>query len=1129
MTVRTTFSAIILCFSLYANAQVLDDFSDGDFTSNPVWAGSASAFNVVDGQLNSNNDPDLGGLGTYYLSTPSTVSNDATWEFFLDLKFATSSANYFDVYLISDQEDLTSASINGYFVRFGDTNDEVVLYKSTNGIAEPLIDAGDNLFNSSSSNPFRIRITRSINNVWQLEYDDGDLGTYTVAGTMADGTFTSASYFGFLIVQSSLNGAVNGHFLDDLQVYEGELPDNDAPFLLDVNPLSSTELSVSFSEKVDTISAELEANYFIDGISILEATIIPADSSQVKLRVSSLNNGGNYNLLVSNIEDISGNVIAENSSLQFHYLVLSVPEERDIVINEFMVDPDPVIALPNAEFIELFNTTDLYFDLSGFQIKEVSATGTTESTAGLDSLILDPGGYLILCKSTSVSLFEEYGNAAGVSGFPSLNQSNSSITLLNPMGRVIDEIVYSSPSLNGVTFEQINPYLACNSESNYVASSDISGGTPGRQNSGFDDSPDIEPPSVASYELLNSKELKVIFNESMDSLSLINGDYGIPGLMIEKVEANGDQSKELTLSFSENIQAGTIYSLQIALVEDCEGNVLTSEIEFGVGRTSAFNEILITEIMADEYPVISDLPEEEYLEIFNATNEILSLAGLSLTDQKDTAHFDGGNLNPGEYLILCRSSAETKFHKLGDALGLSGFPSLNNSGESLSLISAGALITSVTYSKDWHDERKNKGGYALELKDVNNPCGDRLVWGSSRSAEGGTPGQKNSNTENIPDNMGPELLEAVVVGENTIRLSFNEHLDYGAVHNIEIVTKPVLNVLSIDQEPIDRHFLTVRFEEELQVNKVYELVVKRAYDCNGNGIKSGTSTFVRPDQVDSMEVLINEILFNPRTGGVDFVELYNNTDRYFDLKGWQLARRDEGYLIQSSLISQNEKIIAPAKHLALTIDPEVLFIEYPKANAKQFYEMNGMPTYPNDNGTVALLDVEGNILDEFTYDEDFHSSLLGSVDGVSLERVDYDAPTQQEDNWSSASSMVGFATPGYVNSQHFDAPQEIGELKIEPKVFVPGTSGLQQSFTTINYQFETGGKFANAHIYDQNGRIVKELLNGASLSTSGFIKWDGTNDHGMAVRTGYYVVLFEVYDGYGKKKILKETVVVGWN
>ncbi len=114
----------ILLLKCAVNAQVTEDFTDGDFTLNPTWSGHDSIFTVNAGELQSQR---LGALD-YYLSTPSTLSANAQWELFLNLTFSTSGANYVDIYLMSDIADLTNVS-DGYFVRVGGTPDEVSLLK----------------------------------------------------------------------------------------------------------------------------------------------------------------------------------------------------------------------------------------------------------------------------------------------------------------------------------------------------------------------------------------------------------------------------------------------------------------------------------------------------------------------------------------------------------------------------------------------------------------------------------------------------------------------------------------------------------------------------------------------------------------------------------------------------------------------------------------------------------------------------------------------------------------------------------------------------------------------------------------------------------------------------------------
>ena len=133
---------------------------------------------------------------------------DAQWEFFIDLQFATSGANFVDVYLMSDATDLNTTS-NGYFVRLGGTPDEISLYSVVGGAPTIIIDGVDGLINSSSSNPFNIRVTRDVSNLWNLAYDDGATGSFVSAGTVTDASVTSSSFFGVLIEQSSAASPVN--------------------------------------------------------------------------------------------------------------------------------------------------------------------------------------------------------------------------------------------------------------------------------------------------------------------------------------------------------------------------------------------------------------------------------------------------------------------------------------------------------------------------------------------------------------------------------------------------------------------------------------------------------------------------------------------------------------------------------------------------------------------------------------------------------------------------------------------------------------------------------------------------------------------------------------------------------
>ena len=163
----------ILCFLLIAPfsfAQVNDNFNDGDFTVNPIWSeGSVADFKDTLGMLRSNN---LVASSSFYISTPSSLALDAQWEFFVNLKFATSSTNYVDIYLLADNANLTSGTLNGYFVRVGNTTDEIYLYKMVGGIPTKIIDGADGIVSSSSNNLIKIKVVRDVNNLFTLIFSN---------------------------------------------------------------------------------------------------------------------------------------------------------------------------------------------------------------------------------------------------------------------------------------------------------------------------------------------------------------------------------------------------------------------------------------------------------------------------------------------------------------------------------------------------------------------------------------------------------------------------------------------------------------------------------------------------------------------------------------------------------------------------------------------------------------------------------------------------------------------------------------------------------------------------------------------------------------------------------------------
>ena len=98
--------------SLIGLSQFSDEFSDGDFTTNPAWFGNIASFEV-DTILKLHLNDSI--ANTSYLTTQSQAIINASWEFEIKLDFDPSTSNYAKVYLVADQANLTD-NLNGYFI-----------------------------------------------------------------------------------------------------------------------------------------------------------------------------------------------------------------------------------------------------------------------------------------------------------------------------------------------------------------------------------------------------------------------------------------------------------------------------------------------------------------------------------------------------------------------------------------------------------------------------------------------------------------------------------------------------------------------------------------------------------------------------------------------------------------------------------------------------------------------------------------------------------------------------------------------------------------------------------------------------------------------------------------------------
>jgi flagellar hook assembly protein FlgD len=190
-----------------------------------------------------------------------------------------------------------------------------------------------------------------------------------------------------------------------------------------------------------------------------------------------------------------------------------------------------------------------------------------------------------------------------------------------------------------------------------------------------------------------------------------------------------------------------------------------------------------------------------------------------------------------------------------------------------------------------------------------------------------------------------------------------------------------------------------------------------------------------------------------------------------------------------------------------------------------FLQLPSMPAFNDDKGTVVLLHGD-DILDEFSYSAGMHFGLISNPEGVSLERIDPDKPTQTNTNWHSAAASSGWATPANQNSQFRKLSGfEENSVVVEPETISPDNDGYND-VAFIRYKFDEPGYVANVSIYDARGRELKKLAMNHLLAVEGEFAWDGLRQDGKRADIGIYVIYFEVFNLKGVVKKYKKVCVV---
>ena len=538
------------------------------------------------------------------------------------------------------------------------------------------------------------------------------------------------------------------------------------------------------------------------------------------------------------------------------------------------------------------------------------------------------------------------------------------------------------------------------------------------------------------------------------------------------------------------------------------------------------NDIVINEIFIDPTPSIG-LPEYEYIELYNRTNTDVILTNWTLKIGTTEKVFPLSEIKADSFVVLLKSDIIDSFPQNISKIGFTSVSLTNAAGEIYLYDNYGKLISSVEYTDSWYnDDNKKEGGWSIEQIEPNLFCEEKNNWRASIDAIGGTPGKKNSVSELLVHSENLRIINAYAQNSNSIKVHFNKKMDSSDVS--------FTGSYSVDKEigiPINVTFLTetsnemiLSFSDNFQSSVIYYLSVKtNLSDCSGNEIDTTLRYKIAlADSCLTYDIIINEILFDPKDDGVDYVEIFNNSDKVFDLKYFRISN----YLLDWNtpenwkVIIEDSRFIFPDEYWVLTTDSAKVKHQYSTENPYNFIQLESMPTFSNDEGTVAIIHKSLlNTIDVLAYSDEMHHPLLSDFDGVSLERI---SPEMGE--WQSASSTSGFGTPTFRNSQFISNILD-GEITFSSEIFSPNNDGFEDALI-ISWEFERTDLMGSISVYNSDGMLLNVLVNNEFLGASGSKLWNGTDENNFILTQGMYIILIDVISDDGFVNKYKKVVVL---
>jgi len=376
----------------------------------------------------------------------------------------------------------------------------------------------------------------------------------------------------------------------------------------------------------------------------------------------------------------------------------------------------------------------------------------------------------------------------------------------------------------------------------------------------------------------------------------------------------------------------------------------------------------------------TSIPNGEFIELFNTSyTDTIDLAGWKIKYYTSTADLivdagSGTKILPRQFAVIFENDYTGGYSVPSGALVLK--ISDNNFGTS---------GMANTTDRDVHLLNTRNDTIWSYIYSANNSAGisdEKIVligdnsssnWGNAIVLNG-TPGSFNSISQREYDlslvriftvPLFPVLNDNVEVkavvrnlglktAENFL-VQFKYDLQNDGIYDLTFNSRTIASLSSKDSIVINADTLIKNISQEVRI--FAEII----FSSDENKVNDTLTTIIKPG-LPSKSVLISEVMFDPRSGEPEWIELYNNTNTRINLKLWKL----------SDVITT--PTIITITNTDFFFEPNSLLVISSRDTIRQFYDsipspiiVTSIPALNNDRDGVVIYDDRGMVMDSLFY------------------------------------------------------------------------------------------------------------------------------------------------------------------